>query len=98
MFPTTKIIEFEDGTSILCMDLTYGFILNIRDNVIEDSKENVIVNGTELDLEDVLKLRTHKIEKLYATIMQLTYPHLYNEDGTLKDLSEDDADDGKKKV
>jgi len=98
MFPTTKMIKFEDSTSILCMDLTYGFILSVRDGTIDDSKENVIVDGTDLSIEDVLKLRSHKIEAIYSAIMQLTYPHLYNEDGTLKDLSDVESDDDKKKV
>ncbi len=92
---------FLDGDKkkpIICQDLTYGFLLGVEDGTIEDNKQNVVENGTGLDMEMILSLRRHQIEEIYAIIIRLTYPELYNEDGTPKEIEDEKPSKGKKKV
>jgi len=97
MFPTTKKVTLSNGVEVLCMDFTYGYMLGIENGTIEDTKVNAVLNGTDLDEESILELRNHELDIVFKAIMQLTYPHAYNEDGSLKELEPEDIDDGGKK-
>jgi hypothetical protein len=99
MYPVVKKVDTERG-EVICKDLTYGFIVGVESGEIEDSKHAVVENGTDLTMDDIMQLRKSEIDLISQTILQLTYPHLYNEDGSLKELSdfEKDADNSKKKA
>ena len=96
MFATTKKVKLSGNKEVLCMDLTYGYLVGLANGTIEDTIVNAIYNATELTEDDVLALRNHELDVLFQAIMQLTYPQSYNEDGTLKELP--DEDEGKKKA
>ena len=85
------------GKDITCYDLTYGYLLSITPENPE-KKHETIMNGTDLSEEEVMNLRASEGDALYHAISMLTYPNLYNEDGSQKDLSGDDEGDSKKKV
>ena len=96
MFPTTKSVKI-NNEEILCKDLTYGFMLGLQDGSIAETKHDVIMNATDLSEEDIKNLRVSEVDVLYSTITRLTYPHMYDEDGNMKDL-DDDFEEDKKKV
>ena len=96
MISKTKKIQLNNQV-VLCMDLTYGFLTGLAAGTIEDSEASTVMNGTMLSEDEVMKLRGSEITALYEAICQLTYPHAYNEDGTLKPFdTESEADDKKK--
>jgi len=100
MFANVKTVELSDGSKIICKDLTYGFVLGLESGEVEESTHAVVEDGTDLTKEAIFKLRKSDVTLLYNTILQLTYPHLYNEDGTLKTIDDfqDKETDDKKKV
>ena len=87
-----KYIVFD----VVSEDLTYGFVLEINNGTIIETKHNVIANATELSEDEILTLRLHEVELLHRTISQLTYPTLYDEDGNLKPMGEPEPEDKKK--
>lgn len=95
MFATVKKVPLKDR-EVECYDLTYGYLIGIENGSIEDNAITAIVDGSNLNEDDVLALRKHEIELLYRTILQLTYPAAYNEDGTLKEIDTKQEDDKKK--
>jgi len=98
MFANVKKVELSDGSKIVCKDLTYGFVLGLESGEVEETTHSVVEDGTDLTKEDIFKLRRSDVTILYNTILQLTYPHLYNEDGTLKTLDDfQETDDNNKK-
>jgi len=95
MFPTTEKVKV-DGKTIVCMDLTFGYLMDIESGAIEDSMLNAVENGTNLDEEDIKSLRKNEVEKIYNVIMKLTYPQLFDEDGNRKEIEEEEEVSKKK--
>ncbi len=94
-----KIYKVDGLDDIVCQDLTYGFLVKVETGEISDTKINVILDGTDLNEDAIMGLRKHQVDELFEIIMQLTYPELYNEDGSRKDLDDITEDsDNKKKV
>ena len=96
MVAQEKIVKIGDK-DIKCMDLTYGYLLEISQTNSE-TKHGTVANGTGLSEDEVMALRVSEVEELYQAIMRLTYPNLYNEDGTPKPLPKEDEEDSKKKA
>lgn len=94
MVATIETVKIGDK-DIVCMDLKYGYIIGITE-ANPETKHGTVVNGTTLSEEDVMELRVSEVDELYKTITRLTYPDLFNEDGTEKEIPEDKGD--KKKV
>lgn len=80
------------------MDMTFGYIVGIENGTISDTIENAVLNGTNLTQEEVHGLRKREVELLYSTILRLTYPEIYDEDGNMKSLPKSDNEDSKKKA
>ncbi len=95
MFATSTILKI-GKKEINCKDFTFGYMLGIEDGSIKDTLLNAVLNGSNLTEEEVKGLRKSEVELIYTTILKLTYPTLYDEDGNLKQLPEQ-ADDGDKK-
>ena len=94
MIANTKKVKI-GKKDILCYDLTYGYLISITpDN--PETKHGTIVNGTDLKEDEVMALRVSEVDVIYDAISRLTYPNLYNDDGTPKDMPEEN--DSKKKV
>ena len=96
MFPCTKKVTI-GNEEIVCKDFTYGYMVGVENGTIEDTTVNAVINGTGLTEEAILKFRVSEVDMLFKAIMQLTYPHAYNEDGSLK-TNEDEPSEDKKKV
>ena len=95
MFPTTEKVKL-DTTEVLCMDMTYGYILGLENGTIEETQIGVVLDGTDLAVDEIMRLRKHEVLSLYNTVVKLTYPHMYNEDGTIKDIPPDEQETKKK--
>ena len=92
MLPVIKEVESSIG-KIKLYDLTFGFITRVEAKE-ELSKAEFIENGSNLDIESIYKLRRNEVETFYNEILKLTYPELFNEDGSEKEL--EDTEDKKK--
>lgn len=97
MFPSTKKVKV-GNKEVVCMDMTFGYIVGIENGTISDTIENAVLNGTNLTQEEVHGLRKREVELLYSTILRLTYPEIYDEDGNMKSLPKSDNEDSKKKA
>jgi len=97
MFATTKLVKLS-SIEVLCMDMTYGFVLGLEDGSIQESPHVVVANGTTLSEDEILGLRGSEVELLYSEIVKLTYPMMYNEDGSLKEQKGEPEETSKKKV
>ena len=98
-FPNVKTVELSNGIDIKVYDLTYGYLLGVDSGDIVETKEGTIVDATDLTEVEVLALRSSDVTRLYNTVLQLTYPALYNEDGTVKEQKKTKGSgDSKKKV
>lgn len=97
MFPSTKKVKV-GNKEVICMDMTFGYIVGIENGTISDTIENAVLNGTNLTQEEVHGLRKREVELLYSTILRLTYPEIYDEDGNMKSLPKSDNEDSKKKA
>ncbi len=82
---------------IICYPLTFGYLLDIENEVIEESKLGIIKDATNLKEDEIRKLKVPETTLIIETIKKETYPELYNEDGSFK-LVDEDEDKGKKKV
>ena len=100
MYAVTKRVEVPSlDKEIICMDLTYGYMVQVANGEVVETTMAVVVNGTELDEDDVNKLRRSEVQGLYDAIIRLSYPHLFNDDGTPKELPEEvETEEDKKKV
>lgn len=96
MVAVSKEVEIK-GKKIKCYDLTYGYLLSISPENPE-KKHETIMNGTDLSEAEVMELRASEGDALYHAISMLTYPNLYNEDGTQKDIPDNGEGESKKKV
>ncbi len=96
MFPSTKKVQLGD-VEVLCMDLTYGYMIGIEDGTVEDTPINAVLDATEFtSIDDLKPFRGSEIEILLQTILRLTYPQAYNDDGTIKELPNVEEDSKKK--
>ena len=88
-----------NNKDIVCLPLTFGYMLDIEDGIVEESKFGIIENGTTLTLEEIRELRVPEANILWEAIKKETYPELFNTDGSMKEFSDDTNDfDDKKKV
>lgn len=95
-----KTLELVQG-EVKVFELTLGFIQDLENGVVEDNEINVIKNATELDDEGIRNLRRSEAGEIFETVMRLTYPDAYDEEGNIKvrpESDEDDIEDDKKKV
>ena len=96
MLKTVKTYTSGAGDKIKCYDMTIGLIDAISEDPDLDTPLNVILDATDLDEAGYKKLRRSDTKNIYDLIIQLTYPELFNEDGSAKDRSGEDEDDKKK--
>jgi len=92
----TKIQTSLKDDPIICQALTFGYLLDIENELVEESKIGIILDGTDLNEAEIRSLRVPEVTKLINAIKKETYPELYNDDGTMKEFN--DSLDDKKKV
>ena len=83
---------------VLCYPLTFGYMLDIEDEVIEETKLGIVENGTDLTIDEIKNLRVPDVTLLWKTIQQETYPELYNDKGELIPFDDINESDDKKKL
>jgi len=83
---------------ILCYPLTFGFMLDIEDGIIVETKLNIVENGTDLTIEDIREMRVPDVTLLWIEIQKETYPELYDDKGELIPFDDVNESDDKKKV
>ena len=91
-----ETVKFEDGTEIKCYDLHYFYLKGCTSGDIIETKEGIVEDATDLSMDEVMLLRGHQIDRLYAVIVRLTYPDLFDENGeripaTLEDAPDSDS-------
>lgn len=96
MFANIKKIKLSDGQEITYFDLKLKTMDRIENDEGYDTALNIIGEGTELTEEQIKDLRRADVKRLYEAIIRITYPELFNEDGTPKVL--DKKEEVKKKV
>lgn len=89
----------DTNEEIICQDLTYGFLLGIQEGSIEETKHDVVMNGTGLSKEELYEYRSSEVTDMYNIVIRLTYPDLFDENGNQLPVEEDvDEVDDKKKA
>lgn len=96
MLPCTKEVSTSQGV-VKVYDLTLGFIAGIEDGTVVDNPQSIVLDGSDLTEETILKYRGSDIDVLSKEIMMLTYPAAFDENGELYELP-DDPDTDKKKI
>ena len=94
----TKKYKIE-GTkkSVTCQSLTFGYMYDVEQGVVEESIMSAVLDGTDLDEKGIRSLTRVQVNEIWEIVKQLTYPELYNEDGSPKEFDlEDEVDDKKK--
>lgn len=93
-----KTVTLSDDTKVVCYDLHYSYLFGVENGEIIETKHGIVEDGTDMNEDEVMKLRNSDMNLLHDTIVRLTYPQLYNEDGSPKEIpvDEDDGDTKKK--
>jgi hypothetical protein len=86
----------QDGKEIVCQDLTYGYLVQVQEGVIAETKHGVVMNGANLSEDEVFDLRNSDVNAIYDIITRLTYPDLFDEDGNLISQDAEEPEDKKK--
>ena len=81
---------------IVIDSLTFGYLEDVENNVIEDGYSSSIMDSTGLTDEEVRKLTRVEVQEIFEIIKRETYPELFNVDGTEKDARNKSQDDKKK--
>lgn len=90
MFANIQKMTLSTGKKITYFDLTLGIMDKLEQDSEFDTLQNIIACGTELKQDEIGTLRRTDAVMLYNAILRLTYPDAYNEDGTLKEIVEEE--------
>jgi len=89
MFPNVQELELSTREKVKYFDLTLGDMDKLEADAEFDTLKNIILAGTELKEDEVDSLRRADAQKLYDAIIRATYPEMYNEDGSIKEIVEE---------
>lgn len=92
MLKTIETYTLSSGKKIKCYDMTMGLIDAIAEDNENDTPLNVILDATDLNEEQYAKLRRSDTKGIYDTVIRLTYPELFNEDGSQKEIQDEEND------
>ena len=83
---------------ILVQALTFGYMSDIEDNIIEEDIGEAIIDSTGISIDELRKLRRNQIQELWTLVKKETYPELFDEDGVERtgDYADGDTSDKKK--
>lgn len=91
--------EIEGKDNVLCQSLTFGYLYDVEQGLIPDNDMlGAVVDGTNLDKEGVRALSRVQVNEIWELVKRETYPELYEEDGSEKDLSNISESNDKKKA
>ena len=82
---------------IVIDSLTFGYLEDVENNIIEDGYGSSIMDSTGLTSEEVRNLTRVEVQEIFDIVKRETYPELFNADGTEKSDIESDLDKKKKK-
>ena len=85
-----------DGKEVIVQPLTFGYIDDVENGIIEDNIITAIMDATGLDSDTVRAIRRPDAVAIFEIIKKETYPELYDEDGNEKELTSEETN--KKKV
>lgn len=83
-----KTVKLENGEEVVCQPLTFGYIYDVENDIIKEEIHSMIIDATDLTLEDIRKIGRPDIFKLKDAITMETYPEAYDESGKPKLPSE----------
>jgi len=95
-----KVYTLTNATKkkITCQALTFGYMYDIEQGLIQEDMLSSVKNGTGLDDDAIRGMLSTDVRAIWDIIKRETYPQLFNEDGSEKDFDGDADDvDSKKK-
>lgn len=93
-----KTFKDHNGNKIVVQSLTFGYLEDVENGIIEESMGDAILDATNLTTDQLRALTRIEANEIFEIIKRETYPELYNEDGTEKDFDEESVESDKKKV
>jgi hypothetical protein len=88
--------ETSKGKIIRCQSMTFGYLYDVEQGLLDDNLLEAVANGTDMSEDDIRALTRVEVNEIWEIVKKETYPELYNEDGTEKDIEDDLVEDKKK--
>lgn len=95
---TTYVLTDGSNRKITCQALTFGYIYDIEQNIIQEDMLSSVKDGTGLSDEEIRAMLSTDVRAIWDIIKRETYPQLFNEDGSEKEIEITDDEDDKKKL
>lgn len=96
MYPNTVKVETSKG-ELVVYDLSVGHIASVESGEVEDTITNIVLDATNLTLEELGSYRKGDLDIIANASLKLTYPEAYNEDGSLREIESTTDNVDKKK-
>ena len=93
---TKYLIDGDKKKPVICQSLTFGYLYDIEQGIIEDDMMGALQDGCDLDLDGVRALTRIQVTEIWEIIKKETYPELYDVDGNPLDLDDEPSEDKKK--
>ncbi len=90
------IFKDRNNNKITIQSLTFGYLEDVEDGVIEESLASAVLDATTLSMDDLRSLTRLEVNEIFEIVKRETYPELYNEDGTPKEIGDEPEEDKKK--
>lgn len=83
------IIKNYGNVKVVIDSLTFGYLLDIESNKVEETELGLILDATDLTEGVLRKLTRTNVTEIVELITQQTYPELFDENGN-RIVSDDD--------
>lgn len=93
-----SIYKTDAKTKVICQSLTFGYMYDIEQGIVEENIMGAVLDGTDLTLEKLRALTRVQVNEIWEVVKKETYPELYNEDGSMREMDDVLGEDDKKKV
>lgn len=91
------IIKKYGDIKVIIDSLTFGYMFDVENGVVEETELGLVLDGTNLTQETLRKLTRIDVSEIIDIITKQTYPELFDKDGN-RIISDDEIINDKKKV
>lgn len=91
------IIKKYGDVKVIIDSLTFGYMFDVENGVVEETELGLVLDGTNLTQETLRKLTRIDVSEIIDIITKQTYPELFDKDGN-RIISDDEIINDKKKV
>ena len=95
---TTYTLTDGSKKKITCQALTFGYMYDIEQDIIQEDMLSSVKDGTGLSDDEIRAMLSTDVRAIWDIIKRETYPQLFNEDGSEKEIEITDDEDDKKKL